>query len=262
MRHKNARLGVRRPWDWPGVRHGKIAPPPGMNNTIEAPTGSVQPPPLKPSYWLARRFLRLLFGTYFSCRYLNFERVPVTGPAILACNHVSYMDPPLVGSALPREIFYLTRESLFRFPLFATLLRIVNCVPIDRDGGGAAGLKAILERLSKGHAIILFPEGTRSTTGQLQSARSGVGLLVIKSQAPVIPVRVFGTFEAYGRQVRLPRPHPVSVKFGLPLPFTSLRAEAAQCSKARLKEIYQEISNQIMAAIADLKPWADITRFP
>ena len=85
---------------------------------------------------------------------------------------------------------------MFRFPGIGALLRTWNSVPVDRDGGGAAGLKAILDRLLAGGAIILFPEGTRTTDGKLQPARSGIGLTVIKSDAVVIPVRVFGTFEA------------------------------------------------------------------
>jgi 1-acyl-sn-glycerol-3-phosphate acyltransferase len=137
------------------------------------------------------------------------------------------------------------------------LLRSWQAVPVDRDGGGAAGLKAILERLLAGGVIILFPEGTRTKDGKLQPARSGIGLTVIKSDAVVIPVRTFGTFEAYGRHITFPRPNPVAVKYGRPMKFEQLRAEAKNCSKARLKEIYQQIANEIMAAIAELEPHED-----
>ena len=101
---------------------------------------------------------------------------------------------------------------MFRFPGIGALLRSWNSVPVDRDGGGAKGLKKILDRLLAGGAIILFPEGTRTKDGSLQPARSGIGLTVIKSAAPVVPVRVFGTFEAYGRHVKFPRPHRVGFK--------------------------------------------------
>jgi len=130
-------------------------------------------------------------------------------------------------------------------------------VPVDREGGGAKGLKAILERLLAGGAIILFPEGTRSRDGKLQAARSGIGLTVIKSTAPVVPVRVFGTFEAFGRQMRFPRPRRIAVKYGQPMLFEQLRAEAKECSKPRLKEIYQQVAGEIMAAIAKLEPRED-----
>ena len=205
---------------------------------------------------------RVVFAVYFRWRVYHPERVPLKGPVILAANHASFIDPPLVGAGLKREINYLARESLFRFPVVGATLRAVNSVPVDRDGGGAAGLKAILGRLLAGGGIILFPEGTRTRDGQLQPARSGIGLAVIKSDAPVVPVRVFGTFEAYGRHSRFPRPHPIAVKYGQPMHFEKLRAEAKTCSKQRLKEIYPQIAGEIMVAISKLEPCEDKTSSP
>ena len=118
-------------------------------------------------------------------------------------------------------------------------------------------MKAILDRLLAGGGIILFPEGTRTLDGKLQPARSGVGLTVIKSVAPVVPVRVFGSFEAYGRHMKIPRPHRVVMKFGKPMDFAALRAEAKTCDKMRLKAIYQQVADEIMEAIAGLEPKAD-----
>ena len=212
---------------------------------------------MNPSYRLGWTMFRAMYATYFRWRVFDAENVPLKGGVILASNHASFLDPPLVGSGLKRDINYLARESLFRFPGIGALLRSWNAVPVDRDGGGAKGLKAILDRLLAGGGIILFPEGTRTKDGKLQPARSGVGLTVIKSSAPVVPVRVFGTFEAYGRHLKFPRPYPIMVKYGRPLNFEKLRAEAKTCDKARLKVIYQEVADEIMAAIAKLEPKAD-----
>jgi 1-acyl-sn-glycerol-3-phosphate acyltransferase len=212
---------------------------------------------MNPSYRMGWLLFRAVYATYFRWRVFNPERVPLQGGVILASNHASFLDPPLVGAGLRRDINYLARESLFRFPGIGALLRSWNSVPVDRDGGGARGLKAILERLLAGGAIILFPEGTRTKDGQLQPARSGIGLTVIKSTAPVVPVRVFGTFEAYGRDIKFPRPRRIMVKYGRPLDFEKLRAEARTCDKARLKEIYQQVADEIMAAIAKLEPRKD-----
>jgi len=209
------------------------------------------------SYQIGWSCFRVMFAVYFRWRVFNPERVPRTGGVILASNHSSFLDPPLVGSALPRDINYLARESLFRFPIVGAVLRSWNSVPVDREGGGAAGLREILNRLLAGGGIILFPEGTRTQDGKLQPARSGIGLTVIKSVAPVVPVRVFGTFEAFGRRHKFPRPYPVIVKYGQPLNFEKLRAEAKVCAKPRLKEIYQQVADEIMAAIAKLEPKAD-----
>jgi 1-acyl-sn-glycerol-3-phosphate acyltransferase len=147
-------------------------------------------------------------------------------------------------------------------PLLGWVLPRIQAVPVDREGGGAKGLKAILDRLLAGAGIILFPEGTRTRDGFLQPARAGIGLTVIKSSCPVVPVRVFGTFEAFGRQMRFPRPRRTSVKFGKPLDFSQLRAEAQVCSKARLKAIYQQTADEIIAAIAKLQPHEDKHEFP
>ncbi len=217
---------------------------------------------MNPIYLLGWLFFRAAFKFYFGWRVYNAERVPLSGPVILASNHLSFVDPPLVGAGIRRGINYLARENLFRFPVLGWILHQWQVVPVDREGGGAKGLKAILDRLLAGGAIILFPEGTRSRNGDLQAARSGIGLTVIKSTAPVIPVRVFGTFEAYGRHMGLPRPRRVAVKYGRPLLFEKLRAEAKVCTKQRLKEIYQETSDEIMAAIAALGPYADKAEFP
>lgn len=204
-------------------------------------------------YRLTWLMCRILFGTYFRWRIHNPEHVPVTGPVILASNHASFLDPPLIGSAIPRPINYLARESLFRVPLFGAYIRALNSVPVDRDGAGAKGLKMILARLLKGGGIILFPEGTRTDDGDLQPARSGVGLTVIKSDAPVVPVRVFGTFDAWNRKMIIPRPRRIQVKYGKVMEFRELREEAKTCSKPRLKKIYQEVADEIMAEVAKLE---------
>jgi 1-acyl-sn-glycerol-3-phosphate acyltransferase len=203
-----------------------------------------------------------LGATYFRWRIFHPERVPPHGPLILAANHASYFDPPLIGSALTRPISFLARESLFSYAAVAWVLRQLKVVPVDRDGGSAKGLRTILDQLTAGGGIILFPEGTRTHDGRLQPARSGIGLIVIKSQAPVIPIRLTGTFEAYGRHVRWPRPHPIRIKIGLPVPVEDLRLEARTASKARTKAIYQEVADRIMAAIGALQPCWDKPPFP
>jgi 1-acyl-sn-glycerol-3-phosphate acyltransferase len=212
---------------------------------------------MKPIYFLGWSFFRIFYRVYNRWQVFNPENVPSTGPAILASNHASFMDPPLVGAAARREINYLARESLFRFPVIGPILKAVNAVPVDREGGGAAGLRAIFDRLLKGGAIILFPEGTRTPDGSLRSAKSGIGLTVIKSEAPVVPVRVFGTFEAFSRHHSFPRPTKIVVKFGKPLDFAALREESKTCSRPRLKEIYQEVADEIMRAIAALERRSD-----
>ena len=208
---------------------------------------------MKALYFLGWSFFQFYFRVYHRREVYGAENVPPSGPVILASNHASFLDPPLVGSSTTREINYMARETLFRFPVVGSILRNVNAVPVDREGGGAAGLRVILDRLFAGGAIILFPEGTRSPNGELQKAKSGIGLTVIKSDAPVVPVRLFGTFKALNRGQSFPRPHKIIVRFSKPLDFRALRAEAKACTKPRLKEIYQEVADEIMNAISEIR---------
>lgn len=214
------------------------------------------------SYFAGWCAARALFGVVFRARFYSTEQVPPSGPVILAANHASFLDPPLIGAGLRRQVHFLARNTLFDHLVLGAVLRSWEVVPVDRDGAGAAGLKAILDRLLAGGAILLFPEGTRTQDGQLQPARAGIGLIVIKSDCPVVPVRVFGTYEAYGRQRRVPRPLRLAVKYGAPLDFAARRAEAQSCARQRLKAIYQEVADEIMAQIATLQPCRDLHQFP
>lgn len=205
-------------------------------------------------YTAGWRLTRFLTTVYFGRREAGAEHIPAEGSFIIASNHASFMDPPLVGSGCTRPISYLARETLFSNPVWGWILRSVGSVPVDRDGATGKGVKTILERLRSGDGIILFPEGTRSRDGALQPARAGVGLVVLKSDAPVVPARVFGTFEAFGRHRKFPRAKPVGVRYGPPLDFGPQRAEAAEAPRPRVKELYQQVSEEIMAAIARLGP--------
>jgi 1-acyl-sn-glycerol-3-phosphate acyltransferase len=217
---------------------------------------------VKLGYWIGWSFFRISYWLWFGWRAYNRERVPKTGAVILASNHASFLDPPLVGIPLFRPLNFLARDTLFRYPGIGAILRSWQAVPVDREGGGGAGLKAILDRLLRGGAILLFPEGTRTKDGALQPGRSGIGLAVIKSNAPVVPIRVFGTFDAYGKHVPIPRRVSIAVKYGSLMSFVKLREEAKSCAKPRLKAIYQEVSDQIMAEIARLERCEDKDCFP
>jgi 1-acyl-sn-glycerol-3-phosphate acyltransferase len=214
------------------------------------------------TFWLSRIAVRAAAFSYWRCRVSNAERMPMEGPVILASNHVSFADPPLIGSMLPRPAFTLARSTLFHPPWFGNYLRALLALPIDRDGGGGAGLKVLFELLAAGRPVVLFPEGTRSADGRIQPARGGLGMLVIKSRAPVLPVRLFGVFEAYPRTRKLPRPGRVELKFGQLIRFDALADEAEQAPKARVKAIYQEVSDSVMRAIEGLTPGRETDHFP
>ncbi len=212
---------------------------------------------MTPLYWMAWSASKSIFRNLFRCRVYHPERMPLSGPVIIAANHESYFDPPFIGSSFPRPINYLAREDLFSNWFSGPFLRALNAVPVNRSGGGAKGLKSILERLIDNSAIIIFPEGTRTSNGQIKTAQAGIGLTVIKSRAPVVPVRVW-TYNAYGRHRRKPKLMPISVKFGHPLHFHSLRHQAETCQGRELRNVYQQAADETMAAIAAMRPVMDV----
>lgn len=213
-------------------------------------------------YKIGKVCFRALLRVYFRSRVVDAHHIPRSGPVILVANHASYLDPPLLGIEVDREIRFLARESLFRYPLIREILLTWRAVPVDREGGGLGGLRKILEALRAGGCVLVFPEGTRTHDGRLQEARSGIGMLILRSEAVVVPARVFGTYEAYGRYDWLPKPLPIMAKYGPPLNFSAERAEAKSCSKARLKELYQEVTDRVMAAIGVIEPYRLRTEFP
>jgi len=206
------------------------------------------------SYAVSRHLVRLIFSTYFRGEVYNAHKVPERGPVIIASNHVGYIDPFCVGAAVNRRICYLCRESAFKWPIIGYLLKKWNAVPVDRDGKNPRGLKAVLDRLKDGEAVMLFPEGTRTYDGNLQRAKPGIGLLVAQSQAPVLPVRIFGMWEAFNRHMKFPRPKKVKVVFGELISFDEKIEKLKNSDRESAKLVYQEIADGIMTAIENIKP--------
>jgi 1-acyl-sn-glycerol-3-phosphate acyltransferase len=156
-------------------------------------------------YWII--YFSLTLG--FSYRAAGRGNVPRRGPVLLVANHLSFLDPISVGLASKRHLHYLARKTLFANPILGTFLRVVNCVPIDQDGVGVEGIRNILARLAAGHPVLIFPEGERSWDGQLNDLRPGIALLMKRVRAPIVPVGVAGTFDAWPRSRPLPIPAPL-----------------------------------------------------
>lgn len=172
------------------------------------------------------------------------ENVP-PGGCLVVSNHVSYMDPTTVGWAVAREIYYLGRKTLFKPPFWNWFLPWCNVLPIDRDGHDIAGLRRIIKMLKEGHAVMLFPEGTRSPDGTIQPAEPGAGLVALKAGVPVLPARVFGTYESLSRHTKRLRFHPIRVVIGKPYMPTLPDGR-------REKECYGLVAQEMMDKIAAL----------
>src|SRR5438067_6393354 len=142
-------------------------------------------------YWLGYRLSRFVARFGFRFRVLHPERMIQSGPAILAMNHESYLDPPLAGITCDRAIYFLARKSLLDVPLLGWLLPKLNVIPVDQEGIDRSALKAIINILKSGNAALVFPEGSRTLDGNLQPAEPGLGLVIAKTLAPVVPMRIF-----------------------------------------------------------------------
>jgi 1-acyl-sn-glycerol-3-phosphate acyltransferase len=189
-----------------------------------------------------------IYDACFRGEVVGLEHIPRSGPFIIAANHASHLDPPVIGALVPRQMAFFARKTLWKNAVSRWWLDTVGTIPVDRDGGSdVAAIKNVLRTLQSGKALILFPEGTRSPDGQLQKAKSGVGLIACRTQAPVIPVRIFDSHLAFGRGRGLQLGTPVSVAFGRPL------SPAEYDHPADGKERYQRASERIMAAIARLE---------
>lgn len=146
---------------------------------------------------LAYGFFRLLVSALFPLigpvHVYGVENIPKDGPVIFVPNHVSYMDPPVVGWKSPRRIWAVAKADLLKAPVVGAFIRNMGIIPVDPKGSGArATIKAALEQLKMGRAIGIFPEGTR-TRGPLGKGMPGVAMIARKSGAPVVPVLVTGT---------------------------------------------------------------------
>jgi len=204
---------------------------------------------MTPVYGISHAILDILAGICFRGDISGAENLPMTGGFLLAANHSSFLDPPLVGLPLSQQVCFFARKSLWKPGIAAWWLDAVGCIAIDRDGGSDfAAIKRVLQTVGQGKVIILFPEGTRSPDGRLQTPKPGVGLIACRTASLVVPARIFGSFEAFGRRGSLRLGTPVSITYGRPL------TPADYDDPRDGKERYQRAAERIMAAIARLEP--------
>jgi 1-acyl-sn-glycerol-3-phosphate acyltransferase len=152
------------------------------------------------------------------------ENWPTTGGGLVCANHQSFFDPPLVGLTCPRRMNYLARDSLFRMPMLKQLIAFLDAIPIDREGGGLAGLKETLKRLKECELVLIFPEGTRTRDGEVAPLKPGFIAVARRSRAPLVPVAIDGAFQAWPRTAWLPRFSRLAVVIGPPIPTSEVES--------------------------------------
>ncbi len=218
----------------------------GLEDQVEvvsrwAQLGRRGPGPTTPFYWFGSRFVKAFSRTFLKFRIEGLDHVPRTGPLIAACNHISFWDPPLVGSNFPRVLHFVAKAELFENKVFGAMLRGYNSIPIQRGLRARSGLLGAEEVLDEGGAVLIFPEGTRNKSGALMPPRAGIGRLATVTRTPVLPVRISGS-----NQIRrsLRRQTLVRIVIGTPI-VPPIRSEPDRAEM-------QSFALRVMEAIAAL----------
>jgi len=193
-------------------------------------------------YRVTQMFVRIGFILLFGLRVRGRENVPARGAFIIASNHQSWFDPPLVGSTCPREVYYAAKQELFTTPIFGSLIRYYNTLPVHRSGYDRRVLNLLSQALDAGNGITIFPEGTRFLDGRLHKPKPGVGILAVKHNPIIVPVYINGTARLPSQIFR----RGVRIRFGKPF-----RIDPDELEAATDKERYRSAADIIMTHIAE-----------
>ena len=196
-------------------------------------------------YFISRNILKLLFKIFFRLSITGAGNCPKNGPLIIAPNHASFLDPLIAGFAVPRELNFMARSSLFRNRIFGRVLVSVNAFPLKREGADPRAMRLAIDKLCEGKAVLIFPEGTRSKDGNLGAPRAGIGLLAAISGANILPCYIKDSIGALPKGAVFPRFKKISVYVGKPIKIDKNSSGGKEC--------YMRIAEETMAAIAELK---------
>jgi 1-acyl-sn-glycerol-3-phosphate acyltransferase len=199
------------------------------------------------TYQIFYNLSKYLARTFFDYRVIHGERIIEEGPAILTMNHESYIDPPLAGIACRREISFLAKKTLLQWPVLGPIFPHLRVIPVDQDNADRSALKNVIKVVRAGGCTIIFPEGSRTLDGALQPAQPGLGLVIAKTLAPVVPMRIFGAHEAFPRGGKPSLFRPVTVVVGEPIRFTQADLHGGG------RKTYQALSERVMASIAAIE---------
>jgi 1-acyl-sn-glycerol-3-phosphate acyltransferase len=190
-------------------------------------------------YWIGFVLVKILDKIYFTTRYIGRENLPAKGSFILACNHLSNVDPFIVGTSVWRHFNFIAKDSLFKNKILGFFFAEFGAVPIKRDSSDFHAIREVLRRMKKGDPLVLFPEGTRGVTGREKKIQPGIGMIALKSDVPVIPTFIQDSDKALPNGKKWFKRYPVKVTFGKPMRFSQ-------------DEAYTEVASKIMQSVNEL----------
>jgi 1-acyl-sn-glycerol-3-phosphate acyltransferase len=188
-------------------------------------------------YRFFRGMFRYFYRIFFFPKVIGLHHIPSDGSVILCCNHINNLDPPLLGSPVERQVFFMAKEELFRIPVLSFLLTRFGAFPVKRGSTDRSALKRTLGILKEGHILGIFPEGHRSKTGNLGKPYPGTALFALKSTATVIPVAIVGPWKWF---------RSIKIVYGEPIDLTAYRERKVT------SELTTEVSALIMKEIQNL----------
>ncbi|MFC4078112.1 lysophospholipid acyltransferase family protein [Salinithrix halophila] len=195
------------------------------------------------SYRFFCNLFRLLFRLFYKWEKQGVENVPAKGPVVICCNHINNLDPPLLGASLERQVHFMAKEELFKIPVIGSLVHSFGSFPVSRGSADKRALKKALELLGEGRVLGVFPEGTRSKTGQLGQAHTGAAFIALKGEAVLVPAAVLGSYRLFRR---------VRIIFGKPI-------DLSEYQKGRLtSDTIRGLTDRTMEEIAALIAGAEM----
>jgi 1-acyl-sn-glycerol-3-phosphate acyltransferase len=198
-------------------------------------------------YAIAHAVVGSLARFFFRLQVFGHDWIPKQGGVLIASNHVSYLDIPLLGSAMKRKAHFIGKVELLRNPIMAFFFRHLNGIPIKRGGVNRKALQEITDRLKRGEVVVIYPEGGINLSGDLKRLKPGIGMLVSMAGVPVVPALIKGTEKALPVGARWIRRHPVKVFFGQPMDFQP------RLDRDKGKLLYREISREVMMGLQQLE---------
>lgn len=198
-------------------------------------------------YWISRTLCHITLLFFGRMSSIGRKNVPKKGPVILAPNHVSFLDPPAVGCGIYRQVHFMAKTELFEVPVLGKLIKGLGAFPVKQNTADRAAIRRAIELLGQGRVVCMFPEGGRSPDGTLQDALPGLGMVALKSQAPIVPVALIGTEKVLRRGSPFLHFGKVKMVCGEPISFPELY------DKGMAREALEEVGKTVMAAIAELQ---------